>query len=74
MNPVSMSSTMKRFLAPVFGYLGRLRFPTLMTLSVALFLADVVIPAGIPLADEIFLGLLSAMFASWKRRKEPAKT
>ena len=68
-----MASTMKRFLAPVFGYLDRLRFPTLMTLSVALFLADVVIPDGIPLADENFLGLLSALFASWKRRKEPAK-
>ena len=26
-----------------------------------------------PPADESFLGLLSALFASWKRRKEPAK-
>ena len=69
-----MASTMKRFLAPVFGYLGRLRFPTLMTLSVALFLANVVIPDGIPLADEIFLGLLSALFSSWKRREEPARS
>ena len=49
-----MASTMKRFLAPVFGYLVPLRFPTLMTLSVALFLSDVVIPDGIPRRTRAF--------------------
>lgn len=65
---------LNRLLGPIFGYLGRLRFPTLMTLAVTLFVADLLIPDGIPLVDEIFLGLLSALFASWKRRKDVPET
>lgn len=65
-----MAKPLSPLLGRVFGYLGRLRFPTLLTLTATLFVVDVVIPDGIPFADEVFLGLLSALFASWKRRKE----
>ena len=59
----------------LFGRLSRFleqrRFPTLLTLAVGLFLADLVIPDAIPFADEFLLALLSALFVSWKRKRGP---
>ena len=54
--------------------LGRLRFPTLFVLTGVAFLIDLVVPDAIPLADEIFLMLLTALLGSFKdrRQKEPA--
>ena len=69
-----MASLRNRLLAPIFGYFGRLRFPTLVTIAVALFVADVLIPDGLPFADEILLGLLSALLVSWKKRREESPT
>lgn len=55
-----------------------LRFPQLFLLIGALFLLDVLIPDLIPFADELFLGLLTALLGSWKRDRpssdeEPAE-
>ena len=63
-----MPGLKERTLGPVFRYLAGLRFPTLMTLTTTLFVANVLIPDGIPFADEILLGVASALLASWKKR------
>jgi hypothetical protein len=47
---------------------GRLRFPYLFTLAVALFLADLAIPDVIPLVDELLLGLLALLLGSLRER------
>lgn len=54
--------------------LGRLnlRFPTLFVIFLALTLLDLIVPDFVPLADEIGLALLTALFAMWKRRRNPA--
>lgn len=51
---------------------SRLRWPWLFVLTAALFLLDLVIPDFIPLADEILLGLLTLLFAAWRKRREPS--
>lgn len=49
--------------------IGRLRYPQLFGLLMALFLADLVIPDLIPFADEILLGLLTALVGSIRDRQ-----
>ena len=51
------------------GHLG-LRFPTLFVLFAGLTAADILIPDVIPLADEIGLAMLTALFGTWRRRRE----
>jgi hypothetical protein len=34
-----------------------------------LFLLDLIVPDLIPLADEILLGFLTLLFASWRRKR-----
>jgi len=58
--------------APILGFLSRLSFPRLFLVTGALFLADVMIPDFIPLADELLLGMGTLLLASWKKRKEPS--
>lgn len=53
----------------LIGRLG-LRFPTLFLLFAGLTLADIVVPDVIPLADEIGLAMLTALFGTWRRRRE----
>jgi hypothetical protein len=50
-------------------YASRLRFPKLLALTAALFLADLVIPDLIPFLDEILLGLAAAMLAALRDKK-----
>lgn len=45
-----------------------LRFPRLAMLTIALFVADVLIPDFIPFIDEILLGLASLLLANLRRR------
>jgi hypothetical protein len=56
---------------PVVGlllrYFGRLRFPWLVTVTATLFVVDLVVPDLIPLADELLLGLVTAILASFKK-------
>jgi Family of unknown function (DUF6116) len=49
------------------GFFGRLRFPQLLILFAVLFGVDLAIPDLIPFIDEIFLALMTALFASLKR-------
>ena len=55
------------------GLLRRLnlRFPTLFLILAALTLADLVVPDVIPFVDEIVLALLTALVATWKKRRVP---
>lgn len=52
----------------VVARFARLRFPTLFLLAGGLFAVDLVVPDVIPFADEILLGLATALLASWKKR------
>jgi hypothetical protein len=58
-------------LAPVLGFLGKLSYPRLFTLSAILFAVDLVVPDFIPFADELLLGLGTLLLANWKKRKSP---
>ena len=51
-------------------YASRLRFPRLFMLTATLFVIDLLVPDVIPFADEIMLGLLTALLASFKRRRD----
>lgn len=49
---------------------AKLRFPVLFVISAVLFGVDLIVPDVIPFADELLLGLATALFASWRRRRE----
>ena len=53
----------------IVSYLSGLRFPVLLLIVGTLFLLNLVIPDPIPFVDEILLGLLTALFASWRKRR-----
>ena len=46
---------------------GRLRYPRLLALTAALFVIDLIVPDVIPLADEVFLGLVTMLLATRRR-------
>lgn len=48
---------------------AQLRFPKLFALTAALFVADLLVPDAIPFADELLLGLATALLASWRKRR-----
>jgi hypothetical protein len=50
---------------------AQLRFPRLFALTAGLFLLDLLVPDLIPFADEILLGLATALLGSWRSRKAP---
>ncbi|MBS1105687.1 MAG: hypothetical protein H6Q91_1189 [Deltaproteobacteria bacterium] len=52
--------------------LARLRFPVLFVICAALFVLDLAVPDVIPFADEVLLGLATALLASWRSRRVPA--
>ncbi len=55
--------------ALVVRYASRLRFPYLFLATAILFIGDLVFPDLVPFADEILLGLLTALFGTWRRRR-----
>ncbi len=57
----------------IMDYASTLRFPRLVAVTAAIFLIDLIIPDFIPFADEILLGLLTLILASFKKRKEERK-
>ena len=57
--------------AAVVAWASRLAFPRLLALTAALFVADLFLPDAIPFADEILLGLATAVLASRKRPSQP---
>ena len=50
-------------------YAARLRFPYLFLAAAILFVGDLFFPDFVPFADEIMLGLLTALFGTWRKRK-----
>jgi len=52
------------------AWLARLRFPTLFVVTAALFVVDLIVPDVIPFADELLLGLGTALLASWRKRDQ----
>jgi hypothetical protein len=56
----------------VVARLARLRFPVLFVIAAGLFLIDLAIPDAIPFADEVLLGLATALLASWRKRRVDA--
>jgi hypothetical protein len=55
--------------ALVVRYAARLRFPYLFLATAILFIGDLIFPDLVPFADEILLGLLTALFGTWRRRR-----
>jgi hypothetical protein len=53
--------------------LAQLRFPRLFALTAALFAIDFVVPDLIPFADEVLLGLATALLGSWRNVAPPAQ-
>ena len=54
----------------VVARLTRLRFPVLFAVAATLFVIDLVVPDVIPFADEVLIGLATALLASWRKRRE----
>jgi hypothetical protein len=69
-----MASIRPALLGWLVSRLARLRFPKLFLLTALLFAVDFVVPDFIPFADEILLGLATALLASWRRRVAPASS
>ena len=51
----------------VWKFLDQLRSWQLLALTVALFLADLLVPDPLPFLDEILLGVLTVFLAKWKK-------
>lgn len=62
---------LKPLIGTLVAYFANLRFPVLFGVTAVLFVLDFFIPDLIPFADEILLGLVTAVFARWKKRKDP---
>ena len=58
----------------LLGYFAGLRFPTLLVITATLFVADLLIPDFIPLADELLLGLLTLLLAAWRKPRTASPT
>jgi len=55
-------------LALLGRYGARLRFPHLFLLAGLAFGFDLLLPDGLPFLDEIVLGVMTLVFASWKNK------
>lgn len=53
---------------PLIAWLATLRFPALFAVTAFVFLVDLLIPDFIPFADEILLGLGTALLGNLKRK------
>ena len=49
------------------AFLGRLRFPILFAITAVVFVVNLFVPDPIPLVDDLFLALVTALLASLKR-------
>lgn len=54
-------------LALLGRYGARLRYPHLLLLAGGAFALDLILPDGLPLLDELVLGLMTLVFALWRR-------
>jgi len=58
----------RRIQERLLRYASRLRFPKLLALAAAVFIADLIFPDVIPFADEILLGLITLLLGMLKKR------
>ncbi|HEU4427430.1 MAG TPA: DUF6116 family protein [Myxococcota bacterium] len=65
-------ATRSLFIGWLLARIAQLRFPRLFAITAALFVIDLIVPDFIPFADELLLGLASALLGSWKRHKASA--
>jgi len=56
--------------AALLGLASRLRFPWLLALTALLFVASLVLPDPVPFLDELVLGMLTLLFAAWRKRRD----
>jgi hypothetical protein len=69
----SSLSWLRRIALALLGRFGaRLRFPHLFLLTGLCFFIDLVLPDGLPFVDEVILGLLTLLFASWRGGSNPS--
>lgn len=54
-------------LIPVWRWLRRRRFPTLLKITAALFVLNVFVPDPIPFVDELLLGLATLTLGAMRR-------
>lgn len=54
----------------IMGYASRLRFPTLFMITLGLWAVNMIIPDPLPLIDEIVMGLVTLMLATWKKPQD----
>lgn len=59
---------MKTPKAKLLDYLGSLRFPWLLLVTVVLFLVNVFVPDAFPFVDELLLALVAIILSRLKRR------
>jgi len=55
--------------AIITEYISGLRFPLLFIIVMLFFIVDLALPDFIPFADEIFLGLLTALLSRWRKER-----
>jgi hypothetical protein len=53
---------------------GRLKYPTLLRLTAALFVITLIVPDPIPFVDEILLGLATLVLSRWRTRRDETPT
>lgn len=56
-------------IAAFLKFAGGLRFRQLFFITGGLFVFDMLMPDLIPFVDELILGLLTLLFASWKKKE-----
>ncbi len=67
----AMSS--RALIAMFLNFASQLKFRNLFLVVIGLFFFNLLIPDFIPLIDEIMLGLLAIVLASWKSEKKKQK-
>lgn len=64
-----MGKLMRGGIAGIFvRWASRLRFPYLFLLTTVLFVANLFIPDVLPLADEVIMGLVAMLLASFRKK------
>jgi len=64
-----MGSLMRGGIAGIFvRWASRLRFPYLFLLTAILFVLNLIIPDALPLADELIMGLVAVLLASFRKK------
>jgi hypothetical protein len=57
---------------PILGFASRLRFPVLFFITLGLWAINMIIPDPVPLIDELVMGLLTLLLATWKKGNPPS--